>query len=178
VGVVQRTLGTHDALRDRRLGDEERPCDLVGGQAAEQAQRQRDPRLGRQHRVAGDEDQPQQVVADRVVERLLGGFGDELLVHVDLAAELLVFLLGQLEVAQPVERAVLRRGHQPGTGVVGHPLLRPALERGHQRVLRELLGAPDVAHQAGDAGDDARRLDAPDGLDRSGGWRCRSPAGL
>ncbi len=36
-----------------------------GGQAAEQLQRQRDARLGRQHRMAGGEDQAQQVVADR-----------------------------------------------------------------------------------------------------------------
>ena len=45
-------------------GDQERPRDLVGGQAAEQAQRQRHPGLGRQHRVAGGEDQAQQVVVD------------------------------------------------------------------------------------------------------------------
>ena len=64
----QRALGAHDALRDGRLGDEERARDLGGGQAAEQAQRQRDLRLRRQHRVAGDEDQPQQVVGDRLVD--------------------------------------------------------------------------------------------------------------
>ena len=65
----ERPLGAHDALRDRRLGDEEGARDLVGRQAAEQAQRQRDARLGREHRVAGGEDEAQQVVADVVVER-------------------------------------------------------------------------------------------------------------
>ena len=38
-----------------RLGHEEGARDLVGGQAAEQAQRERDARLGREHRVAGGE---------------------------------------------------------------------------------------------------------------------------
>ena len=65
--VGQRPLGADDALRDRRLGDEERARDLVGRQAAEQAQRERDARLGRQHRMAGGEHEPQQVVADVVV---------------------------------------------------------------------------------------------------------------
>ena len=65
----ERALGAHDALRDRRLRDEERARDLLGREAAEQPQRQRDARLGREHRVAGGEDQPQQVVADVVVER-------------------------------------------------------------------------------------------------------------
>ena len=64
----QRALGADDALGDGRLGDEEGAGDLVGRQAAEQAQRQRDPRLGGQHRVAGDEHQAQQVVADVVVQ--------------------------------------------------------------------------------------------------------------
>ena len=44
-------------------GDQERPGDLVGGQPAEQPQGQRHPGLGGEHRVAGGEDQPQQVVA-------------------------------------------------------------------------------------------------------------------
>ena len=90
----QRPLGAHDPLRDRRLRDEERARDLVGRQAAEQAQRQRDARLGREHRVAGGEDQAQQVVADVVVER-----GVEIrrrrlaCCDLELAAELLVLAL-------------------------------------------------------------------------------------
>ena len=41
----QRALGADDALGDRRLGDEEGARDLVGRQAADQAQRQGDARL-------------------------------------------------------------------------------------------------------------------------------------
>ena len=47
VRLGQRPLGAHDALRDGRLRDEERARDLLGGQPAEQAQRERDARLGR-----------------------------------------------------------------------------------------------------------------------------------
>ena len=61
-------LGADDALRDGGLGDEEGARDLVGGQAAEQAQRERDARLGGEHGMAGDEDEAEQVVADVVVE--------------------------------------------------------------------------------------------------------------
>ena len=62
-------LGADDPLRDGRLGDEERARDLVGRQAAEQAQRERHARLGREHRMARGEHEAQQVVADVVVER-------------------------------------------------------------------------------------------------------------
>ena len=66
-GLGEGALGPHDALRQGRLGHQERARDLVGGQPAEQAQRERDARVGRQHRVTGREDQPEQVVADLVV---------------------------------------------------------------------------------------------------------------
>jgi hypothetical protein len=63
----QGPLGPDDPLGDGRLGGQERTGDLVGGQAAEQPQRERDPGLGGQHGVARDEHQAQQVVLHRVV---------------------------------------------------------------------------------------------------------------
>ncbi len=66
VAVGQRLLRPGDALRDRGLRRQERLRDLLGGQAADHAQRQRDLALPRQHRVRGDEDQPQHVVVDAV----------------------------------------------------------------------------------------------------------------
>ena len=57
-------------------------------------------------------------------------------------------------------------------GLSGTPELRPLLERGDQRILRQLLGQPDVAHHAVEAGDQPRRLDAPDGLDGAMGIRA------
>ena len=84
----QRALGADDALGDGRLGDEEGARDLLGRQAAEQAQRERDARLGREHRMAGGEDQAQQVVADVVVERGVEIRRGLLLLGLELAAEL------------------------------------------------------------------------------------------
>ena len=65
-------------------------------------------------------------------------------------------------------------GHQPRAGIVGHARLRPLLERGDQRVLRQLLGEADVAHHAREPGDQLGRLDAPDRVDRAVyvGGRC------
>ena len=45
------------------------------------------------------------------------------------------------------------------------PDRRPLLERGDQRVLRQLFGEADVAHHAGEAGDELRLLDPPDRVD-------------
>ena len=66
-----------------------------------------------------------------------------------------------------VDRAVLRRGHQPGARVVRDARPRPRLERGDQRLLRQVLREPDVAHHAGQSGDDPGRLHPPDGVDRT-----------
>ena len=71
--VRQGPLGAHDALGDGRVGQQEGPGDLLGGQAADHPQRQRGARLARQQRMAGGEDQPQHLVADVVVQ---GGVRD------------------------------------------------------------------------------------------------------
>jgi hypothetical protein len=76
--VGQCPLGADDALRDRGLGDQERPGYLVRGQAADQAQGQRGARLGGQHRVARDEDEAQQVVADVVIHLVDVGLAEGL----------------------------------------------------------------------------------------------------
>ena len=60
---------------------------------------------------------------------------------------------------------MLGGGHEPGARVVRDARLGPLLERGDERLLGEILGEPDVAHQAGDARDQPRGLDPPDGLD-------------
>ena len=57
-GVVgEAALGAHEALRHRRLGDEEQPGHLRRRQPAQRPQRQRHPALDRQHRVARREHQ-------------------------------------------------------------------------------------------------------------------------
>ena len=47
-------------------------------------------------------------------------------------------------------------------GLSGTPDCRPLLQRGHKRILCEVLGNADVAHHPRQAGDEPRRLDSPD----------------
>jgi hypothetical protein len=127
----------------------------------------RDAGLGRQHRVAGSEHQPQHVVADVVVDG--GDVGDG---HGRrLVRDRLVLLLDTLASAKRVDRAVLRGGHEPRTGVGWHTVRGPRLECGDQRILRELLGEPDVADHARDSRNHACGLDTPDRLDSAMGRR-------
>ena len=55
-------LGTHETLRHRRFGYEERSCDLLGRQAAEQPERECHLRFGGERRVAAGKDQSKPVV--------------------------------------------------------------------------------------------------------------------
>ena len=162
-------LGAHDALRDGRLRDQERARDLVGGQAAEQAQRQRDARLGRQHRVAGGEHQAQQVVADVVVER-----GLEVGRHASCCSasssrpELLVLALEQLAAgAARRSRGAWRspsatRPGCPGTPDSGHcssaATSASCASSSARPTSRTMRASPAIR---------LRRLDAPDRVDRA-----------
>ncbi len=118
----ERALGSDDALGDSRLRDEERARDLVGRQTSEQAQRERNPRLGREHRMTGDEHQAQQVVAHVIVESCLDVVHLDLarahLAGIELATEFLVLALEPRVSAEVVDRTMLGGGHQPGARVV------------------------------------------------------------
>ncbi len=146
--VADLALGAHQALGHRRLGYQERPRDLLGAEAAERAQRQRDLRLGRERRVAAGEDQLEAFVAK--ARRLL---------H-------LVLLFGGLDVEQPDlrRRACARAGsrsiarlravtmsHAPGFS--GDAVARPALGREREGLLRGLLGEVEVAEEADEGGE-------------------------
>ena len=72
---------------------------------------------------------------------------DRLLAASSSRAELLVLALEQLRCgAAGRSPRCLRRRHQPGARVVRDARLGPLLERGDQRVLRQVLGQADVAH--------------------------------
>ena len=142
---------------------EERARDLLGREAADLAQRQRDLRVRRQRRVAAGEDQPQPVVLDA-----------------------LVVPLGAAPAARPraarrrpsseasnrarrrmrVDRLEAAGRNQPGARVGRHALARPLLDRRGERVVQRLLGEVEVAEQADQRGEDAARLGAVDRLDR------------
>ena len=168
--VGQRALGADDALLDGGLGGQKRARDLFGREAGQQLQRQRHARLGRQHRVARREDQPQQVIAHIVIQRRVEIRRGVLLARLHLVADLLVLVIDQLVAAEVIDAAALGDRHQPRAGIARDAFGRPLLERRDQRILREIFGEADVARHARQRGDQLRRLDLPDRVDR----RCVS----
>ena len=152
----QGPLGPDDALGDRRLGRQEGAGDVLGAEAAHQLQGERGAGVRRQDRVAGHEDQPEQVLGqvavddlvEVVLQALRGGRG-----HLAVLAPLGV------APADPVDGQEVRGPVQPGRRVVRHPVLAPLLDRRDEGVLGQLLGGVQVADEAGEPSDDARRLD-------------------
>jgi hypothetical protein len=164
-GLGNGALGAHDALPDGRVIGEEGPRDFLGRQPANEPQRQRHPAFGWQHRMAGGKDQPQQVIADIVVQLLMqGGLGiRHLLLHV--AADGFELARRHFSVPEIVDGLALARLHQPGAGIAGHAGFRPGSERGHERFLGQFLGEGNVPHHAREAGNQPRLFEAPDGRD-------------
>ena len=112
--------------------------------------------------MAGREHQPQQVVADMIVERGIEVRHVRLLLRLQLVPELLVLALQHGAPAELVDRTVLCRRHQPRARVVRHARRRPPLERREEGILRQILGESDVVHDASEPGDQLRRLHSPD----------------
>ena len=179
-GFRERPLRAHDALGNGRLRQQEGARDLVGGQAADHPQRQRRAGLARQARMTGGEDQPQQFVADIVVQRGVQ-IGHRLLLLLHVARHHLVLAREHLPAAQMIERAPFGGRHQPRAGLFRHAGRGPVLERRQQRFLRQIFGQRHVAQHPRQAGDQPRLLDPPDREDRAmdvGGRHRRRPAGL
>jgi hypothetical protein len=118
--------------------------------------------------MAGNKDEAQQVVTNIVIES-----GVEIrhghLFRRELAAELLVLALEPCTSAKVVDRAMFGRGHKPGSRVVWDARFRPLFERSDESILSEVLGDADVAHNSREAGDEPRRLDPPDRVNRTMG---------
>ena len=149
----------------RRFAGEESARDLVGGEPADQAKRQRRARLGGQHRMAGNEDEAQKLIADIVVH---GGFevlDPGIALTLEVAADLLVLAREHPVAADAVDGAALGRGHQPGAGIVRDAGPRPFGQRDHAGILRQLFCQADVAHHPGQARDEPGPFDPEDRLD-------------
>src|SRR5713226_8437139 len=116
-------------------------------------------------RMTGREHEAQEVVADLIVDRGVEIRLGHLLLGLEPATELLLLALEQRTPAQQVDPTTPRDGHEPGAWVVRDARLRPLLERGDERVLREILGKTDIAHDPRETGDEPRRLDPPDRVD-------------
>ena len=160
VGGADLALGPHEALRHRRFGDEERPGDLLGLEAAEEAERER--RLGArgQRRVAAGEDQPEAVVLHRSSfrpRRVVVALGEE--VGLVLAA-----LAGRFP-PEPVDGPVAGGRDDPATGVGRRALLGPGSDGDGERFLDRLFGEVDVTEEADQGGDGTAELLPEDRLD-------------
>ena len=72
--------------------------------------------------------------------------------------------LKKLVAAKEIDRAMLRRGHQPGARIVRNAGVGPSLEGDNESVLRELLSQTNIANDAREAGDESDGLDSPDSV--------------
>jgi hypothetical protein len=116
--------------------------------------------------MTGDEDEAEEVVPNVIVDRGLEfALGDLVLGAEQLVAHFLVLELEPLPSAKEVDRAMFCGPHQPRARLVRDARRGPLLERGNQRVLRELLRQADVADDPRQAGDQSGGLDPPDRVD-------------
>src|SRR5262249_2841378 len=129
--------------------------DLLGGEAAEGSEGERDLRLERESRVTAREEQLQALVWDGRLEIHL------LLSRVRHAQEPSL-LLERLVAPDPVDRPVPGGGQEPGARVARCPLAGPALGGGREGLLSGLLGEVEAAEEADQVGEDASPLFAED----------------
>ena len=165
--LAQGPFGADDPLGDGRLGDQEGTSNLVGRQSPKQAQRERDARFGGKHRVAGGEHKAQEIVANLIVERGIEIGLRRVLLDLKLITELPMLSFEQLVAAEKIDGSMFCGGHEPSAGIFRDARFGPLIERRNEGLLREVLGDADVAHHAGETGDQLRLLDPPDCVDRA-----------
>jgi hypothetical protein len=158
-GVLDLRLGAGEAALHRLGGDEEGGGDVLGAQPAEGAQRERDLGLGRERRMTAGEDELQALVADG------HGLFDLVL---DGLRRIEQPRLGGERALSPdaVDRAIAGGRDEPGDGVVGSAVARPALGGDGEGVLGGLLGEVEVAEEADQGGQHTAPLVAEDVVDQ------------
>ena len=160
-GGLDLALGAHEALRHRRLGDEEGARDLLGRQPAEQAQGERHLRLRGERRVAAGEDEAKPVVLHG--SRLLGHAGIVVAgrEHRHLAEQFASTRLA----AQAVDGTVAGGRRDPAARVGRQAVARPLAQGDGERLLHRILGDVDVAEDADQGGHRSAGLLAEDPAD-------------
>src|SRR5207237_7754525 len=121
----------------------------------------------REGRVAAGEDEAESLVRHRFVAVFL---------TLQLREPLEQLRLARKRALPPdaVDRAISRGRAQPGTGIFGRPVARPALQSGRDRILKGVLRELEVAEDADQGCEDAAPLLAEDAFD---GAQC-STTGL
>src|SRR6266540_212274 len=94
--------------------------------------------------MAGNEHQPQQIVANVFINRAViirrGQFPG-----LELASKLFMLTLEQSSTAQVINRTMLCSRHEPRARIIWDARLRPLFERSNESVLREFFRASDIA---------------------------------
>src|SRR5262249_6884173 len=159
------SLGPHQPLRKRSLGQQERLCDFRSAQTAQRPKRQRNLCPLIQCRVTTSEDQSQSVV----------GKMHDLLFYVQivwggdrwcLVSKRILFLLGSRCSPAAIDELPVCYGGDPGGGVARNSRLRPRSQRGSERLLHSLLGPVERTGYPDQGRDDPSRLLAEDRFHR------------
>src|SRR5713101_9661862 len=103
-------FGTDNTLSDSRFRNEKCPSDFLSRQASEQAKRERNASLGREHRMARDKNKAEKIVADFIIQTRRE-IRHRHLPDRDLAAKFLVLALEQLVATKTVDSPILGGGH-------------------------------------------------------------------
>src|SRR5216684_2172724 len=143
--VSESPFGTDNTLSDSRFRNEKCPSDFLSRQASEQAKRERNASLGREHRMARDKNKAEKIVADFIIQTRRE-IRHRHLPDRDLAAKFLVLALEQLVATKTVDSPILGGSHKPGARVVRDARLRPLFKCDDERVLREVFSHTEVAH--------------------------------
>ena len=165
--VADLPLGADDALRDGRRRAEERARDLLGRQAADLAQRQRDPRVRRERRMAAGEDEAQPIVLhDVLLDRPVGGRR-----HAALRASRRSASSpsdASNRAPAPIRSIALKRPAETSQvrGLAGHAVPRPLLHGRGEGVVQRLLGEIEVAEEADERRENAAGLGSVDRVHR------------
>jgi len=115
--------------------------------------------------VTGRKDQAQQVVAHLIVDRRREvGLRTDLPL-LELATKMLMFAVLHLAASQMIDGAMFGRRHEPGAGIVRHSGLGPLLQRGDQRVLRQVFCDADITDHPCQTSDESGGFDPPDRID-------------
>ena len=136
--------GTGRPLLHRLIRHEVRPCDFSGAQTAYLTQREGDPGVERQHRVAAGEDQAQLVILDGLFALPLlrtdeGRGGITCRLDRELSAP--------SESAGCIDRLESPGRNEPGPRVARYAVTRPGLQRCAKRLLQGFLGLIEVSEK-------------------------------
>ncbi len=118
--VANFAFGANDALREGWRGNQERPRDLLGFQAANFSQRQGDARVRRERRVAAGKNQSQPVVLQVVVKIRSGRRAVFQLFRHPRERR-----IEAGRAAQPIDGFEASRGNEPGTRILRNAFRGP-----------------------------------------------------